>query len=141
MDAMDDIVAAHAQYLMPAHLRKGKGGRQPAMDPRDDPRMDKYRASTCYCMMRALLPAGRQHTGCRQGFHCSMLKCPECRPQQEGPAHPRQQVVSCALQDAPEDGRACALISLLKPACFLVSQTPAYASVALTCGMIPVVKA
>ncbi len=41
---MDDIVSAHAQYLMPAHLRKGKGGRQPAMDPRRDPRVDTKKA-------------------------------------------------------------------------------------------------
>ena len=43
-DPMDDIVLAHAQYLMPAHLRKGKGGRQPAMDPRSDPRVDTKKA-------------------------------------------------------------------------------------------------
>ena len=36
--------AAHAQYLMPAHLRKGKGGRQPATDPRHDPRVDSKKA-------------------------------------------------------------------------------------------------
>ncbi len=36
-DPLDEVAQAHARYLTPAHLRKGKGGRQPAADPRRDP--------------------------------------------------------------------------------------------------------
>ncbi|KAL6767666.1 hypothetical protein ACKKBF_B36165 [Auxenochlorella protothecoides x Auxenochlorella symbiontica] len=34
----------HMTYLTPLHLRKGKGGRQPAADPRMDPRIDPKKA-------------------------------------------------------------------------------------------------
>ena len=34
----------HMTYLTPLHLRKGKGGRQPAADPRLDPRIDPKKA-------------------------------------------------------------------------------------------------
>lgn len=34
----------HQQFLTPSHLRKGKGGRQPAADPRLDPKMDPKKA-------------------------------------------------------------------------------------------------
>ena len=34
----------HLEYLTPPHLRKGKGGRQPAADPRLDPRIDPKKA-------------------------------------------------------------------------------------------------
>lgn len=34
----------HMTYLTPLHLRKGKGGRQPATDPRMDPRIDPKKA-------------------------------------------------------------------------------------------------
>lgn len=34
----------HAEFLTPPHLRKGKGGRQPAADPRLDPRIDPRKA-------------------------------------------------------------------------------------------------
>lgn len=43
-DPLDAILEAHARYLTPAHLRKGKGGRQRATDPRRDPRMDPKKA-------------------------------------------------------------------------------------------------
>lgn len=35
---------AHLAYLTPPHKRKGKGGRQPAADPRLDPNIDPKRA-------------------------------------------------------------------------------------------------
>lgn len=34
----------HSEFLTPPHLRKGKGGRQPAIDPRLDPRIDPKKA-------------------------------------------------------------------------------------------------
>lgn len=34
----------HSEFLTPPHLRKGKGGRQPAGDPRMDPRIDPKKA-------------------------------------------------------------------------------------------------
>jgi len=34
----------HSQFLTAPHLRKGKGGRQPAMDPRMDPNIDPKKA-------------------------------------------------------------------------------------------------
>jgi hypothetical protein len=34
----------HQQFLTPSHLRKGKGGRQPAADPRLDPKIDPKKA-------------------------------------------------------------------------------------------------
>lgn len=34
----------HSEFLTPPHLRKGKGGRQPAADPRLDPRIDPKKA-------------------------------------------------------------------------------------------------
>lgn len=37
-------VIPHAEFLTPPHLRKGKGGRQPASDPRLDPRIDPRKA-------------------------------------------------------------------------------------------------
>jgi hypothetical protein len=37
-------VIPHAEFLTPPHLRKGKGGRQPAADPRLDPRIDPRKA-------------------------------------------------------------------------------------------------
>ncbi len=39
-----DAEAVHLAYLTPAHKRKGKGGRQPAADPRLDPGIDPKRA-------------------------------------------------------------------------------------------------
>jgi hypothetical protein len=30
-DPLDEVAALHAQFLTPKHLRKGKGGRQPAV--------------------------------------------------------------------------------------------------------------
>ncbi|CAL8469435.1 g8976 [Coccomyxa elongata] len=41
---MEDVEAIHRAYLTPAHKRKGKGGRQPAADPRLDPGIDPKRA-------------------------------------------------------------------------------------------------
>ncbi len=35
---------AHSQYLIPPDQRKGRGGRQPALDPRLDPSVDPKRA-------------------------------------------------------------------------------------------------
>lgn len=34
----------HSEFLTPPHLRKGKGGRQPAADPRLDPKIDPKKA-------------------------------------------------------------------------------------------------
>ena len=42
--ATADIKSLHSVYLTPQHKRKGKGGRQPAEDPRLDPNMDPKRA-------------------------------------------------------------------------------------------------
>ena len=42
--ATADIKSLHNVYLTPQHKRKGKGGRQPAGDPRLDPNMDPKRA-------------------------------------------------------------------------------------------------
>lgn len=38
------IEVPHSEFLTPPHLRKGKGGRQPAADPRLDPRIDPKKA-------------------------------------------------------------------------------------------------
>ena len=35
---------AHRAFLVPAHKKRGKGGRQPASDPRLDPSIDERRA-------------------------------------------------------------------------------------------------
>ena len=35
---------AHRAFLVPAHKKRGKGGRQPAADPRLDPSIDARRA-------------------------------------------------------------------------------------------------
>jgi hypothetical protein len=43
-EEMEDVEAIHRAYLTPAHKRKGKGGRQPAADPRLDPSVDPKRA-------------------------------------------------------------------------------------------------
>lgn len=43
-DGVEDAEAIHRAYLTPAHKRKGKGGRQPAADPRLDPAIDPKRA-------------------------------------------------------------------------------------------------
>lgn len=37
-------VIPHSGFLTPPHLRKGKGGRQPALDPRMDPKIDPKKA-------------------------------------------------------------------------------------------------
>jgi hypothetical protein len=39
-----DAEAIHLAYLTPPHKRKGKGGRQPAADPRLDPGIDPKKA-------------------------------------------------------------------------------------------------
>ncbi len=44
VEEMEDVEAIHRAYLTPAHKRKGKGGRQPAADPRLDPGIDPKRA-------------------------------------------------------------------------------------------------
>jgi hypothetical protein len=44
MDVSGKTDIPHIDYLTPAHLRKGKGGRQPAADPRLDPRIDAKKA-------------------------------------------------------------------------------------------------
>lgn len=41
---MDGLKVPHQQFLTPPHMRKGKGGRQPAQDPRLDPRIDPKKA-------------------------------------------------------------------------------------------------
>lgn len=38
------LAVPHMTYLTPLHMRKGKGGRQPAADPRMDPRIDPKKA-------------------------------------------------------------------------------------------------
>lgn len=43
-DVADLANVPHLGYLTPQHLRKGKGGRQPAADPRLDPRIDPKKA-------------------------------------------------------------------------------------------------
>ena len=43
-DPLDELLEAHAQYLTPKHLRKGRGGRQPASDPRHDPGIEPKKA-------------------------------------------------------------------------------------------------
>lgn len=43
--ASDATELPHSAFLTPSHLRKGKGGRQPAADPRLDPRMDPKKAA------------------------------------------------------------------------------------------------
>lgn len=35
---------AHRAFLVPPHKKRGKGGRQPAMDPRLDPNIDERKA-------------------------------------------------------------------------------------------------
>ena len=35
---------AHRAFLVPPHKKRGKGGRQPASDPRLDPNIDERRA-------------------------------------------------------------------------------------------------
>jgi hypothetical protein len=41
---MERYNVPHLPFLTPPHLRKGKGGRQPAADPRLDPSIDPKRA-------------------------------------------------------------------------------------------------
>ena len=41
---LNRYVVPHSEFLTPPHLRKGKGGRQPAGDPRLDPRIDPKKA-------------------------------------------------------------------------------------------------
>jgi len=41
---MGKYIVPHSEFLTPPHLRKGKGGRQPAVDPRLDPRIDPKKA-------------------------------------------------------------------------------------------------
>ena len=43
-ESLDEVALLHMQYLTPAHLRKGKGGRQPALDPRLDPSIEPRKA-------------------------------------------------------------------------------------------------
>lgn len=42
--SMSRYAVPHSEFLTPPHLRKGKGGRQPAGDPRLDPRIDPKKA-------------------------------------------------------------------------------------------------
>ena len=44
VSALDRYHVPHSGFLTPPHLRKGKGGRQPADDPRLDPRIDPKKA-------------------------------------------------------------------------------------------------
>lgn len=39
-----DVEVAHRAFLVPPHKKRGKGGRQPASDPRLDPNIDERRA-------------------------------------------------------------------------------------------------
>lgn len=39
-----DMGVAHRAFLVPPHKKRGKGGRQPAADPRLDPNIDARRA-------------------------------------------------------------------------------------------------
>ena len=39
-----DAEVAHRAFLVPAHKKRGKGGRQPAQDPRLDPNIDERKA-------------------------------------------------------------------------------------------------
>ncbi|KAL4458716.1 hypothetical protein ABPG75_013581 [Micractinium tetrahymenae] len=43
--AADPSHLPHSAFLTPVHMRKGKGGRQPASDPRLDPNIDPKRAA------------------------------------------------------------------------------------------------
>ncbi|KAK9831303.1 hypothetical protein WJX81_000290 [Elliptochloris bilobata] len=43
-NSLQNLEVAHLAYLTPPHKRKGKGGRQPAADPRLDPNIDPKRA-------------------------------------------------------------------------------------------------
>ena len=39
-----DLEVAHRAFLVPPHKKRGKGGRQPAADPRLDPNIDERKA-------------------------------------------------------------------------------------------------
>lgn len=39
-----DVEVAHRAFLVPPHKKRGKGGRQPASDPRLDPNIDERKA-------------------------------------------------------------------------------------------------
>ena len=67
-----DAEAVHLAYLTPAHKRKGKGGRQPAADPRLDPGIDPKRARR---ILANRLSAARSKM--KQKSHVEVL--PACR--------------------------------------------------------------
>ena len=69
---------AHLAYLTPPHKRKGKGGRQPAADPRLDPSIDPKRARR---ILANRLSAARSkmkqksHVDVRRPRLCSLAVC------------------------------------------------------------------
>ena len=74
-DCTADAEAVHLAYLTPAHKRKGKGGRQPAADPRLDPSVDPKRARR---ILANRLSAARSKM--KQKSHVEVLHAPACPP-------------------------------------------------------------
>ena len=70
-EADADAEAVHLAYLTPAHKRKGKGGRQPAADPRLDPGIDPKRARR---ILANRLSAARSKM--KQKSHVEVRCCP-----------------------------------------------------------------
>lgn len=70
--ATADIKSLHNVYLTPQHKRKGKGGRQPAGDPRLDPNMDPKRAKR---ILNNRLSAARSKAKQRTAQDVSLAAC------------------------------------------------------------------
>ena len=67
-----DIDQLHKVYLTPASKRKGKGGRQPATDPRLDPSVDPKKARR---ILANRLSAARSKLKQRSQVDVGPLKC------------------------------------------------------------------